>query len=210
MAKLIKELNWREMKESYKIGTVKVKGELIKVNELQDAIEAGEILQLLQTCADELHNGDFSSAIKAFRRALQSQACNMRGNKIAHTATDIQRYELLEAYTKQFVSTVSSASIEGKAKWQYTIEDIESLKGNHEELRKLYNSMMDKKSKDPESILAVTTMEEYISRVDRVRELRNEAKNETELVSDSIIDKLQNNKKLSKEETLELLKLLGK
>lgn len=227
--RITKELGWKEMKEAFTIGTVKVKGELIKVNELADAIEAGDIKEMLQRCADELHAGDFNSAIKAYRRTLQSQGCNMRSGKVAHTNTDLVRYELLENYTKQFVTTTSTAVIEGKAKWQYTLEDIESLAGNHEELRKLYNSMMDKKSKDPEAIVDYcrsnnsidktddayivherAAMAEYAALVERVRILRNEAKEPVKTVSDYIITKLQSGKKLTAAENAELLKLLGK
>lgn len=228
------------MKETFTIGTVKVKGELIKVNELQDAIDAGEIKEMLQRCADELHNGDFSSAVKAYRRTLQSQGCNMRNGKLAHTTTDLLRYNLLEGYTSQFVTTSSTAVIAGKAKWQYTMEDIESLAGNFEELRKLYNSMSDKKSKDPEAIVEyyrtvvwpISTAEcaaentevssfqqvlsdkaairDYEAKIERVRVLRNEAKDPVNKVSDNIVAKLQAGKKLTAEENAELLKLLGK
>lgn len=235
--RITKELGWKEMKETFTIGTVKFKGELIKVNELQDAIEAGEIKEMLQRCADELHDGDFASAVKAYRRTLQSQGCNMRSGKVAHTNTDLVRYELLENYTKQFVTTTSTAVIEGKAKWQYTLEDIESLAGNHEELRKLYNSMMDKLSKDPEAIVEYfnrnlawskepgldsmeadffvaletkSAMLDYRAKVERVRVLRNEAKDPVNKVSDNIVAKLQAGKKLTAEENAELLKLLGK
>ena len=210
-SRITNALSWRSMKENYKIGTVKVSGKLIHVNELADAIEAGEIKELLDECAKELHDGDFSSAIKAFRRNIQSQDCNMRAGKIASTTTDRERYALLDAYTKQFVDAVSNTAIAGKAKWQYTVEDIQSLSGNHEELRKLYNSMMDKKSKDPEAILEVTTMDEYSARVELVRTLRNSAAKESEVkVSDSILSKLTANKKLTAEEAAELVRLLSK
>ena len=209
--RITKALSWRDMKEAYKIGTVRVAGKLVQVNELADAIAAGEVKELLEQCANELHSGDFTSAVSAFRRNIQSQASNMRNGKIAYTTTDMQRYELLDAYTKQFVETAANAVIAGKAKWQYTLEDIEALAGNHEELRKLYNSMMDKKSKDPEAILEVTTMEEYTARVDRVRVLRNEAAEATDKkVPDTIIDKLLNNKKLTAEEAAMVAKVLGK
>lgn len=205
--RITKELSWKELKETFKIGTVRYNGKLVQVNELEEAIQAGEVRDMLQKCADELHAGDFASAVKAFRRTLQSQGSNMRNDKIAHTTTDLARYELLDSYTKQFVASANT-TIVGKAKWQYTVEDIEALRGNHEELRKLYNSMMDKKSKQPEDILNVTTMEEYMTRVDMVRNMRNEASQPS--VSTDLLDKLKANKKLSAEEAAELVKLLSK
>ena len=204
--RITKALTWQALETEYRIRNKNG----VKENELADAIASGEILALLQACANELHNGDFNSVIRAFRRNLSSMKCN-KVKSDSFRSIDRERYELLNSYTEQFVDTVANATVTGKPKWQYTIEDIESLAGNHEELRKLYNSMMDKISKDPTTINTVTTEQEYRARVERVRILRNEAAAApVEKVSDSILSKLTANKKLSAEEAAELLRLLSK
>lgn len=200
--KITKELTWVELKDAYPIKPAK------NLNMLADAIEAGEIYELLLACADQLHNGDFSKAIEAFRRNLSSTKCNRTKND-TFDSISMLRYNLLDTYTAQFVKTAANATVPGKAKWMYTVEDIESLRGNYEELRKLYNSLSDQKSKKPEAIVAVTTMEEFQARIDLTRELRNEAKAEAELPT-ILLTKLQANKKLTKEESEILVKLLTK
>ena len=179
----------------------------VKENELVDAIEAGEILELLQKCADELHGGNFTEVIKAFRRNLSSVKCNKvkAGN---FRTVDRERYELLNSYTEQFVvksSSPANALVPGKAKVHYNKDDIMTLKGNHEELRKLYNVFADRKSKHPETI-----DEEFHANFALIKELKAEAKKAQSTVSNDIIAKLKEGKKLTKAENAELVKLLTK
>lgn len=204
--KIIKALEWKELKEAYKIGQVRIGGEFVRVNELDEAIKAGEIHDLLVKCADELYNGDFQSVIRAFRKNLSSQLCNMKKSDTTNHV-DYQRYELLDSYTKQFVVTTTSAV--GKVKTEYTIDDIVSLKGNYEELRKLYNSFADKKSKSPDKI---EDMKDYEERFELIKKLKSEAKEQMDKpqVSATILAKLQSGKKLTAEESAQLINLLTK
>ena len=49
--KITKNLEWKALKENYKIGQVRVGKKFVSVNELADAIADGEIQALLQQCA---------------------------------------------------------------------------------------------------------------------------------------------------------------
>ena len=202
--RITKDLEWKVLKENYKIGQVKYNGKFIEVNELDEAIKSGELLETLQKCANELHNGSLPDAIKAYRRTLSSQYCNMKKSDYVNP-TDNVRYDLLDKYTAQFVNKSTNSIVPGKAKWQYTVADIMSLEGNHEELRKLLNSMADKKSKYPDDIVDMT---EYQSRLDLVKKLKKEA--EEPKVNNDILAKLKANKKLTAEEAKELLNLLNR
>lgn len=202
--KTIKELTWQALESEYRIRTKNG----VKENELADAIASGEILALLQRCADELHAGDFSGAVVAFRRNLSSIKCN-KIKSDSFRSVDKERYELLNSYTEQFVVKPSSTAAGGKAKVNYNCDDIMALRGNYEELRKLYNVFADRKSKSPDKI---ADMNEFLDNFDLIKELRKEAK-EAEAkpqVSKSILEKLQTGKKLTAAENAELVKLLTK
>lgn len=204
--KITKNLEWKALKENYKIGQVRVGKKFVSVNELADAIADGEIHALLQQCADELHDGDFSSAIRTFRKNLSSQLCNMKKSNTT-PPVDFQRYELLDKYTEQFVVKTTSAVVAGKAKVNYNHDDIMTLKGNHEELRKLYNVFADRKSKRPESL-----DDEFYANFELIKQLKTEAKaaEDKVTVSTDILAKLKAGVTLTAEESAELVKLLTK
>ena len=204
--KITRALEWKALKENYKIGQVRVGKEFVRVNELQDAIEAGEIHTLLEQCANELHAGDFSEAVRVFRKNLSSQLTNMKKSDTTNHV-DFTRYELLEAYTKQFVVTTTSAVIPGKAKVNYKHDDIMALKGNYEELRKLYNCFADRKSKEPDKV-----NDEFLANFELIKQLKAEAKaaESKPQVDAAVLAKLQAGKKLTKEEAEALVKLLTK
>ena len=199
--KITKALTWQALESAYRIRTKNG----VKENELAEAIATGEILALLQACANELHDGDFASTIKSFRRNLSSMKCNKVKADNFRTV-DRERYELLNAYTEQFVVTTTSAVIPGKAKVNYGKDDIMSLRGNHEELRKLYNIFADRKSKRPESI-----DNEFNENFALIKQLKAEAKKEEATkVDPSILEKLQAGKKLTAAEAKALVELLTK
>ena len=198
---MIKELTWQALEAEFRIRTKNG----VKENELAEAIQAGEILALLQKCADELHNGDFTSVVRAFRRNLSSVKCNKVKND-SFRSVDRERYALLEAYTAQFVEKVSTNKF-GKAKVNFNRDDIMTLEGNYEELRKLYNVFADRKSKSPDKI---TDMVEFKDNFELIKRLKAEAKKAESAVTEDILVRLKEGKKLTKAQTEELLNKLTK
>ena len=204
--KITKELTWQALEAEYRI---RIKNG-VKENELAEAIEAGALLNLLQDCADKLHSGDFSRVIEAFRRNLSSTKCNKVKSNTFRTV-DRERYELLDTYTKQFVNTAKANVVTSdKPKWQATKAEIDTIKDNYEELRKLYNLMYDYVRRYRDRIEMVTTYEEYEALSLYVKELRDAADPKNATVSESVLEKLRAGKKLTKAENEELLKLLAK
>lgn len=198
---MIKELTWQALEAEFRIRTKNG----VKENELAEAIQAGEILALLQKCADELHNGDLTSVVRAFRRNLSSIKCNKVKND-SFRSVDRERYALLEAYTAQFVEKVSTNKF-GKAKVNFNRDDIMTLEGNYEELRKLYNVFADRKSKSPDKI---TDMVEFKDNFELIKRLKAEAKKAENAVTEDILVRLKEGKKLTKAQTEELLNKLTK
>lgn len=194
------DLTWTALKEEYVIGTVKIGGKLVQVDELQDAIASGELLGKVQACADELHSGDITRAIEALKRNLSSVKTRSKNYK------DLQRAAVLWDFANSVVAKTSVVSGD-KPKWQATVEDIEALRGNYEELRKLYNLMRDYIASYPERVETICSLDVYEGRIQLVLRLRNEAKKASEVPTD-LLAKLQGNKKLTAEEAAAVLKLL--
>lgn len=203
--KTTKALQWDTLKNEFIIGSVRVGKKFIKVNQLADAIEDGVILERLQECADELHNGDFNDAVRAYRRILSSKHTNM--NKSDNTQpADRVRYQLLKEYTDQFVIKSTNNVVIGKAKHDYTMEDIKKFAGDYKELTNLYNSFSTQKSRYAEKI---EDMADFTARFDYVKQLKKAAKAKS-AVSVDIIEKVKAGGTLTADELTKLLKALEK
>lgn len=203
--KTTKALQWQTLKEEFVIGKIRVGKKFFDVNQLADAIKDGEILARLQECADTLHNGDFNEAIKAYRRTLSSQACNMKKSELT-TGTDLLRYNLLNDYTATFVVKSTNNVVIGKAKHDYTMEDIKKFAGDYKELTNLYNSFSTQKSRYAEKI---EDMADFTARFDYVKQLKKAAKVKA-YVSVDIIEKVKAGGTLTAEELTQVLKALGR
>lgn len=206
MAKIsiTKELSWKELALAYPIINIEHEGKTIAVNKLKDAIDSGALKAVMQACADELHNGDISAVVKAIRKNLSSQQCNMR--KAAYNPNqkiDWMRYELLDAYTASLMPTK-------EAYWKTTVEEIDALfnAGNLKGLQSVYDCMMSTKSKYPEQIV---DMDEFKTRLAHVSKMRSSLEQQQKNgVSTDLISKITSGKKLTKEEAELVAKLLSK
>ncbi len=193
------KLQWTALKEEYFVGTLRVDGEVIEVNELADAIAAGELGAILKESAEMFHNGNEVAALNSFSRLVSSMKTNIKKAEYRPSMrTDIVRIELLE----KFIASERAATAT-KPKWQWTADEITSL----EEANSVYNNMASIKSKYPERI---QDMDEFEDRFEQVS-LKRTAMKKADALPDSLIDKLTSGKAiLSKAEAEALLKLLRK
>ena len=213
--KITTDLTWEVLRGAYRIGTVKIDGKNIEVNELKEAIEDGTLDAKIQKCADELHDGDTYSALLSFSRNLSSKNTNMKKQVYsATTKVDQTMYELLREYTTKKMSELKGASRSGnsKAYWQYTMEEIEAA-DTYQLVKSIYDCMCSVKSKYPEVTASVPDFEERKAAVSKKKsEMLKAMKNPTTNISDTLMNKLTGGKKavLSKEEAATLANLLAK
>lgn len=160
VTKVIEELKWQSLKERFFIGS-RIVEELVRdtngnivikdgqpitrkvskfTNELQDAIEAGIMDELLQECADKLHNGDLRAALNAFKRNLSSTKTNMNKRDTVSRADEIRLATLLEYTSKK--STPKDALGNGIPQWAYGPEQIDQI-DDPDQLQKVINSISD-------------------------------------------------------------------
>lgn len=213
--KVITELTWEALRNNYRIGTVKIGGKNIEVNELNEAIEDGTLDATMQKCADELHEGDLYSALLAFSRNLSSKATNMKKSTYSTTTkVDKIMYELLRDYTDKKMAEVKGSARSGNSKsyWQYTKEEIEAA-DSLQLITSIYNLMASMKSKYPELVAKVPDFEERKALVSKKKsEMLKALKNPANTVGDTLMTKLAGGKKttLSAEEAATLANLLAK
>lgn len=190
------------------------------IAKLTEAIKAGEIMDMLQECADTMYGGDMRPVMAQFNRNLSSQRCT---RKIVDTASK-NRADMVEALWTMTHSEAVKGTPKARAGFQYTTDEVDALvaKGDVEELQRFYNnihslvsksisglamSQLDDKQKDRIAV------KEYAS--EKLSALKASKKagsiNQAE-VSEKLLGKLKGGKgaSLSKAEVAELLKLLGK
>lgn len=217
--KTTRELSMQELTRAFYIGTITVNGVVTKVNELETAIQNGTILALIKECADKLHNGELKPVLDAMLKNLSDYKCRLYSKDFCpDRAQRIIRYNTLQEYVKSLAMNEAkkvSTNKSGKAYWQWTIEDIDSVDMSSETayrtLKSVYDNMASRKSKYPETI---EDLEEFNTRQKYVRAKMSELKETTSkpTVPASLLEKLNSAKaaKLSAEETAQLVELLSK
>lgn len=188
------------------------------IDQLTKAIEAGEIQEMLQACADTMYGGDMKPVMTQFNRNLSSQRCTRH---ITDTASR-NRANMVEALWNMTHSGAPDGR-HNRAGFAYTKDEVDDLvaKGDVEELQRFYNNIHSLVSKSI-SGLAMSQLDDQQRNRLEVKEYASEklsalkaskkaaGVNKTE-VSDKLLGKLQGGKatSLSKAEVAELLKLLG-
>lgn len=188
------------------------------IDRLTKAIEAGEIQEMLQNCADSMYGGDMKPVMVQFNRNLSSQRCTRH---ITDTASR-NRANMVEALWNMTHNGTSDGR-QSRAGFAYTKDEVDALvaKGDVAELQRFYNNIHSLVSKSI-SGLAMSQLDDQQRNRLEVKEYASEklsalkaskkaaGVNKTE-VSDKLLGKLQGGKatSLSKAEVAELLKLLG-
>ena len=66
---------------------------------LQNAIEDGSMLKLIQDCADQMYNGDIVPVLKVMKHNLSSALCNTKKRPDTPTKfKDLTRIELMSSF----------------------------------------------------------------------------------------------------------------
>lgn len=114
------------------------------IEQLKQAIEAGEIADMLKACADERFDGDMKPVLAQFNRNLSSQRCT---RKITDTASK-NRADMVEAlwdmtHVVPRVRAANGMPSAPRAGFLYTRQEVDDLvaEGNVAELQRLYNNV---------------------------------------------------------------------
>lgn len=233
--KITEQLNWSTYKENYFIGTrpfeelerdadgniklvnghpkaVKV---LRFVNELQEAIDAGVFDKLIQECADQLHDGDVQSVLRAVTRNLDSQRHNIKNRQQPfNRKTEEIRLETMV----KFVSSRSKArnrASEGLPQWAYGQAEIDAI-DDVAKLQKVINSISDvccdKAHGGYDKYLGDNYVETAKANREYARKRKADLEAKASAVDPDILGKLAKGSKvtLTADQAAQLLKLLGK
>lgn len=217
---LTNNLYWKELKEQFQAGKVRIDGQIVEFDNLKTAIEDGTLLGMVNECADKLHNGNIKAVITAMRKNLASVKYHMNKKDKVDVAAETKRYDMM----MNFLDSIDSASTEakpgkpaqtaGKHIWEYTKEDIDLIdKSDYKQLYSVYNCMHSKLTRYPEVIAEKFGMQNYMETIDYVSDLCSAAKQASKKVTvdENILTKLASGKRtLTKEEAAELLKALTK
>ena len=197
-------------------------GGVVDVDGFKKFVEDGELLTLINECAEAMHGGSTAPVIKQMIENCQSKRCTDK-NRMQNSAvrSSSEANEFLLAYLKTLREPTTRrgdrTNIPGnKAKWDMTTEEIDAI-DDVETLRKIKNCMASHKSKDLAGIADEDLTDkdqeflkvyEYTSK--KLKDLK--ANKATVQVSDDLLEKLQSGKAttLSKAQVAELLKILGK
>lgn len=197
-------------------------GGVIDVAGFKKFVEDGELLTLINECAEAMHGGNTAPVIKQMIENCQSKKCtdkNRMQNSVVRSGSEAN--EFLLAYLKTLREPAARRGDRtyitgGKAKWDMTIEEIDAI-DDAEALRKIKNCMASHKSKDLAGIADEDLTDkdqeflkvyEYTSK--KLKDLK--ANKATVQVSNDLLEKLQSGKAatLSEAQVAELLKILGK
>ena len=197
-------------------------GGVIDVEGFKKFIEDGELLALINECAEAMHGGNSAPVIKQMIENCQSKKCtdkNRMQNSVVRSGSEAN--ELLLAYLKTLREPATrrgdrTGIVGNKAKWDMTTAEIDAI-DDVETLRRIKNCMASHKSKDLAGIAdedltdddrAFLKVYEYTSK--KLKDLKT--RSGAVQVSDDLLAKLESGKAatLSKAQVAELLKILGK
>lgn len=197
-------------------------GGIVDVEGFKKFVEDGELLTLIDECAEAMHGGNRAPVIKQMIENCQSKKCtdkNRMQNSVVRSGSEAN--EFLLDYLKTLREPAARRGDRtyitgGKAKWDMTIEEIDAI-DDVEALRKIKNCMASHKSKDLAGIAEadLTDKDKEFLKVYEytAKKLKDVKANKAEVqVSDELMEKLQSGKAatLSKAQVAELLKILGK
>ena len=128
-------------------------GGVVDVEGFKKFVEDGELLTLINECAEAMHGGSTAPVIKQMIENCQSKRCTDK-NRMQNSAvrSSSEANEFLLAYLKTLREPSARRGDRtnipgGKAKWDMTTEEIDAI-DDVETLRKIKNCMASHKSKD--------------------------------------------------------------
>lgn len=201
-------------------------GGIIDVEGFKKFIEDGELLALINECAEAMHGGNTAPVIKRMIENSQSKRCTDK-NRVQNSVvkSSSMANEMLLEYLKGLRGNRPAKGDRtgiacNKAKWDLSKEEIESIH-DYETLRKIRNCMASHKSKDLSGLTDEDLtdkdklfLEAYEYACERLKTLKNKENGAPQEIalSDALMAKLQSGKAtaLSKAQVAELLKILGK
>lgn len=197
-------------------------GGIVDVEGFKKFVEDGELLTLIDECAEAMHGGNRAPVIKQMIENCQSKKCtdkNRMQNSVVRSGSEANEFLLdyLKTLREPAARRGDRSHIPGcKAKWDMTIEEIDAI-DDVEALRKVKNCMASHKSKDLAGITEadLTDKDKEFLKVYEytAKKLKDMKVSKAEVqVSDELLEKLQSGKAatLSKAQVAELLKILGK
>ena len=191
--KITENLSWNNLKSNYHIGTIMVNGEPMQVNQLQNAIEDGSMLKLIQDCADQMYNGDIVPVLKVMKHNLSSALCNTKKRPDTPTKfKDLTRIELMSSFLDGLVGKATVATRQnkaGKAYWTWSLEEIMAVPlSDVRTLQSIRDNMASAKTKYPERI---EDMDDFMVRYKAASQRFSEAKKASKQSTDNgELDKL--------------------
>ena len=191
--KITENLSWNNLKSNYHIGTIMVNGEPVQVNQLQNAIEDGSMLKLIQDCADQMYNGDIVPVLKVMKHNLSSALCNTKKRPDTPTKfKDLTRIELMSSFLDGLVGKATVATRQnkaGKAYWTWSLEEIMAVPlSDVRTLQSIRDNMASAKTKYPERI---EDMDDFMVRYKAASQRFSEAKKASKQSTDNgELDKL--------------------
>lgn len=191
--KITENLSWNAIKANYHIGTIMVNNEPVQVNQLQNAIEDGSMLKLIQDCADQMYKGDIVPVLKVMKHNLSSALCNTKKRPDTPTKfKDLTRIELMSSFLDGLVGKATVATRQnkaGKAYWTWTMEEIMAVPlSDVRTLQSIRDNMASAKTKYPERI---EDMDDFMARYKAASQRFSEAKKANKQSADNgELDKL--------------------
>ena len=165
------------------------------ISALQAAIDSGEVMGMLQDCANERFDGELKPVLQQFNRNLSSQRCTRKETDTASHNRALM-VEALWTMTHSLPTTVGGTR-KARAGFQYTTDEVDSLyeAGNVAELQRFYNNVYSNVSKKmaglstsqfaeaieaDENLARWVAVKEYVSQ--RLSELKAAQKGKTQTV----------------------------
>lgn len=209
--KITEQLSLHNLEKQFFIGEVVVKGKLVKVNALQDAIKDGTLLVMVQEAADTLNGGDIHAVYAQLSRNLSSWLCNAKkASYWPHKDIDMIRYNLLKDFVTEGLKKCKVESTgNSKSYWQWSLDEIKAI-DDYKTAKSVYDNIASYKQKKLDRELQSELYADATMRQKAARTKMNELKpvEDTELAA--AIDKFQKGETLTQEEAALLLKALKK
>lgn len=196
-------------------------------NEFEAALKSGLIKERIVACANEMHDGDVMTVLRAINKCVDSKRCNLKKSQQSKSIIEAKaRMELFKSYLTDLYPEYNGKSVShnnggNKPYYAMTLEEIKAISlDDVQTLQSIYDCMASAKSKYPERIEDMAEFEaRRIAVRDRLKMAKDKAKgivvhDEEETVlelSDDLISKLTTGKNVSltKAQVEELRKVLN-
>lgn len=219
--RLIEAMSWQSLKERYFIGTMRVNGKPEQINQLADAIAAGELDALVAQCAEKYHAGNVYKVYTAWSKNLSSMQTNMKKKAyLANADAEWTRYRVLRDFVTNRMTELKGSGRSGNSKsfWQWTLEEIEAIPMDDiRTIKSVRDNMASKKSKYPHIVAETPDFEARLAAVctkySAAMKLLQEKENEKAVEVDAtLLAKLSKGGSavLSKAEAAQLAEILKK